>query len=258
MTTFPVLTSPRTDKEFILDTDDNNEGTGDVLSQKIGNEECAIAYFSRSLGNLKASYLVVFKGFKNMTSKSSIAKDFLMERQMPSLEDPVKRAANITNSGEETEFGGSTILARKRSGDSATKRCWALWNSLHLKDGVLYRKWASDDGRSCRCQLILPKSRIKEVLRETHDSSSRGHFEVMKTLSKTRDSLQRYNVGEPFERMALDILGPFPVTTKGNRYVLVLMNYFAKWPGAIHITDQEDSTVAEDLFKPGFRVMSYL
>ncbi|GBN25219.1 hypothetical protein AVEN_211696-1, partial [Araneus ventricosus] len=103
---------------------------------------------------------------------------------------------------------------------------------------------------SCRWQLILPKSRIQEVLRETHDSASGGHFGVMKTLSKTRERfywdrlradverwcrechacgarkgsktrtkgrLQRYNVGAPFERMALDILGPLPVTTKGNR-----------------------------------------
>ncbi|GBM56898.1 hypothetical protein AVEN_227389-1 [Araneus ventricosus] len=32
----------------------------------------------------------------------------------------------------------------------ATKRYRALWDSLHLKDGVLYRKWESDDGSSCR------------------------------------------------------------------------------------------------------------
>ncbi|GBM46593.1 hypothetical protein AVEN_95591-1 [Araneus ventricosus] len=54
-------------------------------------------------------------------------------------------------------------------------------------DGVLYRRWESDDGESCRWQLILPKSRILEVLRETHDSASGGHFGVMKTLSKTRE-----------------------------------------------------------------------
>ncbi|GBM94688.1 hypothetical protein AVEN_274909-1 [Araneus ventricosus] len=63
----------------------------------------------------------------------------------------------------------------------ATKRYRALWDSLHLKDGVLYRKWESDDGNSCRWQLILPKSEIQEVLRETHDSASGGHFGVMKT-----------------------------------------------------------------------------
>ncbi|GBO18760.1 hypothetical protein AVEN_274997-1 [Araneus ventricosus] len=39
--------------------------------------------------------------------------------------------------------------------NSATKRYWALWASLHLKDVVLYRKWASDDGRSCRCRYAF-------------------------------------------------------------------------------------------------------
>ncbi|GBN57776.1 hypothetical protein AVEN_224578-1, partial [Araneus ventricosus] len=47
--------------------------------------------------------------------------------------------------------------------------------------------------------------------------------------TRTKGRLQRYNVGAPFERMALDILGPLPVTTRGNRYVLVLMDYFTKW-----------------------------
>ncbi|GBM22895.1 Retrovirus-related Pol polyprotein from transposon 412 [Araneus ventricosus] len=67
--------------------------------------------------------------------------------------------------------------------------------------------------------------------------------------TRTKGCLQRYNVGAPFERMALDLLGPFSVTTKGNRYVLVLMNYFTKWPEAIPIPDQEASTVAEALVR---------
>ncbi|GBM67920.1 hypothetical protein AVEN_181367-1 [Araneus ventricosus] len=67
--------------------------------------------------------------------------------------------------------------------------------------------------------------------------------------ARTKGGLQRYNVGAPFERMAFDILGSFPVTTKGNRYVLVLMDYFTKWPEAISIPDQEASTVAEELVR---------
>ncbi|GBO25603.1 Retrovirus-related Pol polyprotein from transposon 297 [Araneus ventricosus] len=47
--TSPILTYPRTDKKFMLDTDSSNEGIETLLSQKIGNEECVIAYFSKSL-----------------------------------------------------------------------------------------------------------------------------------------------------------------------------------------------------------------
>ncbi|GBL73296.1 hypothetical protein AVEN_175240-1 [Araneus ventricosus] len=69
----------------------------------------------------------------------------------------------------------------------ATKRYWALWNSLYLKDGVLYRKWESNDGDFYRRQLILLNCRIQEVLRETHDNTSGRNFGVMKTLRKTRE-----------------------------------------------------------------------
>ncbi|GBO33509.1 hypothetical protein AVEN_248895-1 [Araneus ventricosus] len=67
--------------------------------------------------------------------------------------------------------------------------------------------------------------------------------------TRTKGRLQRYNVGVPFERMVWDILGTFPVTTKGNRYVLLLMDCFTKWPEAIPITDQEASTVSEELVR---------
>ncbi|GBM72691.1 hypothetical protein AVEN_213185-1 [Araneus ventricosus] len=67
--------------------------------------------------------------------------------------------------------------------------------------------------------------------------------------TKTKGHLQRFNVDAPFERMALDILGPFPVSTKGNRYVLVLMDCFTKWPEAIPIPDQVALTVAEELVR---------
>ncbi|GBL77779.1 Retrovirus-related Pol polyprotein from transposon 297 [Araneus ventricosus] len=59
--TFPILTYPLTDKQFILDTDASNEGIGAVLSQKIGNEECVIAYFSKSLGKPERNYCVTRK-----------------------------------------------------------------------------------------------------------------------------------------------------------------------------------------------------
>ncbi|GBM36473.1 Retrovirus-related Pol polyprotein from transposon 297 [Araneus ventricosus] len=61
LTSSPILTYPRTDKEFILDTDASNEGIGAVLSQNIGNEERVIAYFSKTLGKPERNYCVTHK-----------------------------------------------------------------------------------------------------------------------------------------------------------------------------------------------------
>ncbi|GBM54929.1 hypothetical protein AVEN_77833-1 [Araneus ventricosus] len=52
--------------------------------------------------------------------------------------------------------------------NTTTKRYWALLDSLHLRDGVLFCKWENDEVSSCRWQLIIPTSRIQEVLQETH------------------------------------------------------------------------------------------
>ena len=36
-------------------------------------------------------------------------------------------------------------------------------------------------------------------------------------------------IGLPFGRIALDIVGPFPVTALGNKYILVFQDYATKW-----------------------------
>jgi len=59
--------------------------------------------------------------------------------------------------------------------------------------------------------------------------------------------MHQYNVGAPFERIAVDIAGPFPGSDRGNRYLLVTMDYFTKWPDVYAIPNQEASTEADVL-----------
>ena len=59
--------------------------------------------------------------------------------------------------------------------------------------------------------------------------------------------MQLYNVGVPFERIALDVAGPFPITKTGNRYILVIAVYFTKWTEAIALPNQEAETIVETL-----------
>ena len=52
-------------------------------------------------------------------------------------------------------------------------------------------------------------------------------------------------VGAPLDRVAIDILGERPETTRGNRYILVLSDYFTKWAEAYPIPNQTAMTVAD-------------
>ena len=143
------------------------------------------------------------------------------------------------------------------------KSYWAQWESLALRDGVLVRQWESADGKKKTAQVVIPESKVKDVLTEMHGGTSGGHLGANKTMDKVRQRyywlhlssdverwcrqcdtcaasrgpktrsrglMHQYNVGAPFERIAVDIAGPFPESERGNRYVLVAMDYFTKWP----------------------------
>ena len=49
------------------------------------------------------------------------------------------------------------------------------------------------------------------------------------------------------EIVATDIMGPFPTSSKGNKYILVASDYFTRWVEAYGIPNQEATTVAKAL-----------
>ena len=59
--------------------------------------------------------------------------------------------------------------------------------------------------------------------------------------------MRQYNVGYPMERIAIDISGPYHVSKKGNKYLLVVSDNFTKWVDAIPLKTQEATHVAEKL-----------
>ena len=170
----------------------------------------------------------------------------------------------------ESVSGGSKVL----------RHYWSQWDSLVLKDGLLLRRFESPKGDEVRLQFVVPAALQKQVWEVAHSHPLSGHFMTKKTLhrlrekfywsgasrdvdrwcrsceecgqrrghkSKARGKLRLYRAGEPLQRMALDIMGPLPTTTGGNRYVLVMADYFSKWVETAALPDQGAVTVAKAL-----------
>ncbi len=64
---------------------------------------------------------------------------------------------------------------------------------------------------------------------------------------KVRATMISSLVGNPMERIATDILGPLPTTKSGNKYILVVSDYFNRWAEAYSLPNQEASTIARIL-----------
>jgi hypothetical protein len=66
------------------------------------------------------------------------------------------------------------------------KSYWDQWKSLAVRNGILQRNWESADGRCTVAQIVMPLSKVKDVLTELHDRSSGVIGGIKKTLNKFR------------------------------------------------------------------------
>ena len=49
----------------------------------------------------------------------------------------------------------------------------------------------------------------------------------------------------PLEKVALDILGPLPKTSRGNQYIVVISKYFTKWTETYPLRNHKAKTIAK-------------
>jgi Integrase core domain len=59
--------------------------------------------------------------------------------------------------------------------------------------------------------------------------------------------MQTPMVGEPWERVSVDITGPHPRSCRGKQYILTLVDHFSKWAEAIPLSNHTAPTVAKAL-----------
>ena len=134
-------------------------------------------------------------------------------------------------------------------------------NRSHLsyQNNLLWYSWKDVIGE--KQLLVVPECLKQEILTLNHDIPSTGHMGIAMMLlhirksfiwykmsrdvelfvkccqvhqkkkanTKAKAGLGQYHVGSPLERVHVDILGPFIPSTKGNQYILMIVNQFTKW-----------------------------
>ena len=154
------------------------------------------------------------------------------------------------------------------------------WDRIHVRTGCLYRAWWSAEGVVESWQLIPPVSRRREIMEIAHAGFGGGHEGVKKSKGKvqktawwvdwTRDvevycrgcepcaryfrgtpghqgTMQHSPVGLPWEKLAIDITGPFPRSKSGYMYMFTVLDCFSKYAFAFPVRNHEGPTLARIL-----------
>lgn len=160
--------------------------------------------------------------------------------------------------------------------------------AFYLDDGMLMRKWCptviSHSDWNVIEQIVIPIPFRQHVLKMAHEHQWSGHLGVTKTYQlilkhfywpglksdvarycrschicqitgKPNQSIPRAPlhpipvVGEPFERIIIDCVGPLPRTKTGNQFLLTLMCTATRYPEAIPLRRITASVIVKALTK---------
>jgi len=127
---------------------------------------------------------------------------------------------------------------------------------------------------------VIKETELESILHNLHGNILTGHFGIEATYNRARsryywpnqyktivehikscDTCQRQGapvpheelhpipVGQPFDRVGIDIVGPLSITGQGNRYIVVATEYLTKWPEAKALKDTKATTIAKFIYE---------
>jgi hypothetical protein len=148
---------------------------------------------------------------------------------------------------------------------------------FEIQNNLLWHKSEQNPGQF---QRVIKASELEAVLYNSHDNPLSGHLKFEATYNRIaakyywygmrraiqnyvtncetcqRDGSRRKNeplrtikVGQPFERVGIDIVGPLPRTSQGHVHIVVAVDYLTKWPEARAIPDATAESVAKFFYE---------
>ena len=180
------------------------------------------------------------------------------ETSIPMLLLPSLPNCDVAQAQQLSAWWGPIRLALSES--NPTRKTRRLIRHFELKDGVLFRRYLRDG--QVLSLLCVPPPLVKDVIVNCHEATTAGHLGEKRTLDKIRlryfwpkmskqviqhvrscvecqmrkRTLERpagfltsINSNRPFERIGIDLIGPFPRSTTMNKHIIVAVDYFTKW-----------------------------
>ena len=274
----PVLKYPDFNQPFILTTDASGEGLGAVLSQGEITRDLPVAFASRTLNRAEKNYSTTEQELLAIVWGMRYFRPYLYGRKFTVVTDhkPLTWIMNVKDPG-------SRLLRWRIKLEEYDYDVVYRKGALNINADALSRinSLTADKGASENRREHVTDERMKTtILYEYHDSPVGGHRGMNKTFREIRKlyewpnmkrDIERYvkrckscqlnkslnhrrrapmeittTARQPFERCALDIVGPTDVTNKGNRYILTFQDDLTKFMAAIPIPTQDAETVARE------------
>lgn len=141
----------------------------------------------------------------------------------------------------------------------------------------LYKKNKDNPNRPIR---VAKENELGEILHHMHSDPLAGHFSLEETYRKIKirywwpqmfedvrnyvrtcdecqkrgknkriEPLHPIKIGQPFDRIGMDIVGPLPKTKNGNMYIVVATEYLTKWPEARALSNAKAASVVSFFYE---------
>lgn len=220
----------------------------------------------------KSSDVPVLKRSEPLSMRSSAEVD---------LSSSIDRETLVTEQQQDASLSRCRMSATGKD-DLDKKPIAYFWD-----DGLLMRKWSSIvSGSECNSvyQIVVPVNSRLQVLNLAHDHNFTGHLGITKTYKRIlrhffwpglKSDVVKYCrschvcqlvgkpnqiippaplcpipiVGEPFEHLILDCVGPLPKTKTGHRYLLTMMCTATRFPEAVPLRSLSTKAVLRSLIK---------
>ncbi|GES80413.1 protein NYNRIN-like [Rhizophagus clarus] len=106
--------------------------------------------------------------------------------------------------------------------------------------------------------LIIKRYEFKGLLYMIHNYDLSVHFGINATYEKFIEKKEKYikknklhpiKIKEPFYQIGIDFVGPLLVTKRGNKYIIIAIDYFTKCPEIKVIKKNNAEIIAEFIYE---------